>query len=110
MPDPARRPPTRVPLDGRQLVAFEDLVGRQEIAEQLGVTVAAVDTWRRRYPTFPEPLVILSATPIWRWSAVSSWARSTPRRPGRPPKGASATVAGAVALFAVLSELLEGLS
>lgn len=79
-------PPARMLAETRQLVAFEDLAGRQEIADRLGVTVAAVDTWRRRYPTFPTPLVVLSATPIWRWSAVASWARATPRRPGRPKR------------------------
>jgi hypothetical protein len=70
-----------------ELVPFADLVGRQEIAERLGITVAAIDTWRRRYPSFPDPLIVLSSTPIWRWSIVAAWAHATPRRPGRPRKG-----------------------
>jgi hypothetical protein len=73
-------------IDARQLVPFDDLVGRQEIAAKLQVTVAAVDTWRRRYGKFPEPVTTLSGTPIWRWSHVAQWARTTPRRPGRPRK------------------------
>lgn len=95
-----------------ELVPFADLVGRQEIAERIGVTVAGIDTWRRRYPTFPEPLLVLSGTPIWRWSTVAAWAHATPRRPGRPRKAPSpaaalilaAAVAG-IALGAARSDL-----
>ena len=100
--------PPRLAVDARQLVAFDDLVGRQEIAEKLGVTVAAVDTWRRRYATFPEPIAVLSSTPIWRWSIVSSWARSTPRRPGRPkrgiPTGVATSLAAAIVAAAAIAE------
>ena len=77
---------TIAPEAARQLVPFTDLVGRQEIAEQLSVTVTAVDTWRRRYDTFPAPLAIISGTPIWRRSAILAWSHATPRRAGRPRK------------------------
>jgi predicted DNA-binding transcriptional regulator AlpA len=81
--DPAAFTP---PLREVELVPFDDLVGRQEIAERQGVTVSAIDTWRRRYKTFPEPVTTLSGTPIWRWSDVARWIRSTPRKSGRPKK------------------------
>jgi hypothetical protein len=83
MPAPNR--PTIIPAGGSpDLVPFEDLAGRQEIAERFGVTVTAVDTWRRRYPTFPAPITVLSGTPIWRLAAVIAWHAATPRKPGRP--------------------------
>lgn len=79
-------PPPTLAIDARHLVPFDDLVGRQEIAERLGVTVAAVDTWRRRSGAFPAPLIVLSSTPIWRMAAVTGWASRNRRRAGRPRK------------------------
>jgi hypothetical protein len=83
MPEAARRAPRAV-----ELVAFADLVGRQEIAERLGVTPAGVDTWRRRDPDFPEPAVTLSGTPVWRWQLVQAWHAGARHHAGRPRKAA----------------------
>jgi len=77
---------TTPPLRELDLVPFEDLVGRAEIAKREGVTKAGVDTWRRRYPDFPEPVVVISSTPVWRWSEVNRWLRATSRKRGRPRK------------------------
>lgn len=69
----------------RRLVPLDDLVGRQEIADRLGAVVSTVDSWRRRYgDTFPEPVAVVSGTPLWRWTVVSTWARNDRRHPGRP--------------------------
>ena len=78
-------PSSEVDQAGR-LVPFQDLVGRQEISVLLEVTVSAVDTWRQRHPDFPAPIVVLSGTPVWRWTAVQAWHRTHPRKPGRPRK------------------------
>ena len=76
----------RAPDGTGSLMPFQDLVGRQEIAQHLECTVSAVDTWRHRYPSFPPPLLTLSGTPIWRWADVIEWHRAHPRKPGRPRK------------------------
>jgi hypothetical protein len=69
-----------------QLVDLADLVGRAEIAERAGIRLQTVDTWRRRYPSFPDPMGTISGTPIWHWPAVEAWIRDTPRDAGRPPR------------------------
>jgi hypothetical protein len=68
-----------------RLVDLHDLVGRSEIAERAKVKLAAVDTWRRRYDTFPAPMGTISGTPIWFWPEVKAWIDDTPRDVGRPP-------------------------
>lgn len=67
------------------------LVGPTEVAELLSVSRATVAKWRERYPDFPTPTAFIGAgravgnrpasegTPIWEWSAVEAWARSTGR-------------------------------
>ena len=72
MPDPIR------------LIDLDDLVGRREIAERARIKVVTVDTWRRRYPTFPMPIGEISGTPLWSWQEVHTWIVETPREVGRP--------------------------
>ena len=67
-----------------RLVDLDDLVGRREIAKRARIKVATVDTWRRRYDTFPAPLGEISHTPLWSWAEVEVWIRDTPRDVGRP--------------------------
>jgi hypothetical protein len=50
-----------------------DLVGPVEIADLLGVQRDTVHKWRHR-KLLPEPLVILSGTPIWEWDVILRWA------------------------------------
>jgi len=56
-------------------VDTEQLVGRQEIAAMMGVSVQAVKRWRLR-GQFIEPLVVVSDTPIWRRRDVERWAKA----------------------------------
>jgi len=56
-------------------VEIEDLVGRREIAEMLGVEVDTVKRWRLR-ELLPEPLAVISGTALWRRSDIEAWARS----------------------------------
>jgi hypothetical protein len=72
-----------------RLVDLADLVGRAEIAERAGIKLQTVDTWRRRYPTFPAPMGLISGTPIWYWPDVRAWIDGTPRDVGRPPMDTS---------------------
>lgn len=72
-----------------ELVDLDDLVGRLELARRAGVKLATIDTWRRRYPDFPEPLRVISSTPLWSWAIVDEWIRTTPREAGRPPGSTS---------------------
>jgi predicted DNA-binding transcriptional regulator AlpA len=76
--------PPPPPAIGIDTLRLSDLVGRQEIADVLAVSVATVDTWRRRYADFPDPCLILSGTPIWRRGEILHWAHTTPRHRGRP--------------------------
>ena len=55
-----------------------DIVGEQEIARRLGVQVRTVHQWRARH-LLPEPLQVISGTPIWEWPAVETWAQETGR-------------------------------
>ena len=41
------------------------LVGTRELAEQFGVTPAAVSNWQARWSDFPDPLVRLAMGPVW---------------------------------------------
>jgi predicted nucleic acid-binding protein len=64
-----------------------DLVGVAEIAEVARTSVNTVQSWRRRYRTFPTPLATLAAGPVWNRAAVEAWIdgrrpRALPRRPG----------------------------
>lgn len=60
-------------------VEVSSLVGMMEVASRLGVQKQTVRAWRQRdYLDFPEPLVVVSRTPLWRWSDVKRWAQSRP--------------------------------
>lgn len=56
-----------------------DLVGIVEIARRSGVTKDAIHKWRDRYPDFPAPEAVLTATPVWRWESVRRWLDATGR-------------------------------
>lgn len=58
-------------------IDVEDLVGMMEIADRLGVQRQTVRLWRHR-GVFPEPLAVVSRTPLWRWRDVDKWAKSRP--------------------------------
>lgn len=55
-----------------------DPVGIAEIAERLGVTRSAVESWRTRDtdPPFPEPRWRVGGRPAWEWETVAEWGRS----------------------------------
>jgi predicted DNA-binding transcriptional regulator AlpA len=48
-------------------------VGVAEIAKMAGVTSAAVCNWRKRYLTFPKPVVDLRLGPVWSHFEISYW-------------------------------------
>lgn len=52
---------------------YMEPVGTMEIAERLGVTRHAVDKWRQRDPTFPEPRWKIGGRPAWNWADVEAW-------------------------------------
>ncbi|MGO9583711.1 MAG: helix-turn-helix transcriptional regulator [Acidimicrobiales bacterium] len=62
------------------LTQLLDLVGPQEIASRLGVAPNTVSMWRAR-GLLPEPLAIVSNTPVWHWPLVREWADRTGRLP-----------------------------
>lgn len=63
-------------------VDVDDLVGTPEIADMLDVAyIETVNSWRRRYPDFPEPVVKLRRVTLWLRSDIEAWARSTGRLP-----------------------------
>lgn len=55
-----------------------ELVGPAEIATRLGVKPATVHQWRTR-GAIVEPFAVVTSTPVWRWSDVEAWARSSGR-------------------------------
>lgn len=59
-----------------------DLVGVAEIADRLGCSVQAVHAWRRRYPSFPDPIAHLSMGLLWAWPDIARWAKATGRLVG----------------------------
>ena len=56
-----------------------ELVTRQQIAALLGVTVFAVDQWRRRPTGFPESVGAFGNVPVWTKTDVVGWAERTGR-------------------------------
>jgi hypothetical protein len=66
-----------------------ELGGLAEVSDLLGKSPQSVGHWiaGRRHPTapdgapFPEPLVILAATPVWDLDAVRQWAKHVGIRP-----------------------------
>ncbi len=56
---------------------------REHIAGTLGVTVNAVEQWRKRSIGFPAPLDVIcqckKPTPTWDADSVMEWARTTGR-------------------------------
>jgi predicted DNA-binding transcriptional regulator AlpA len=62
-----------------------ELVDSRTIAERLGLAFPeSVHTWRRRDPSFPEPVARIGQAFAWRWSDVERWAQRTGRLPKRP--------------------------
>jgi len=62
------------------LTQLLDLVGPQEVASRLGVAPNTVSMWRARC-LLPEPLTVVSNTPVWHWPIVREWADRTGRLP-----------------------------
>ena len=54
------------------------LLTRHQVAARLGVTVWAVDKWRRRFKDFPVA-VVYGQSPVWREAEVVAWAVRTGR-------------------------------
>lgn len=50
-----------------------DLVSISEISRRSGRPANTIQSWRRRYQGFPEPVTHLAAGPIWEWDVVASW-------------------------------------
>lgn len=74
----------------RSLAQFEgevpDILGSAEVAEILGVSRQRVQQLRAE-GRFPEPILELSATPIWLRRSIDAFLTSWSRRPGRPAQG-----------------------
>jgi hypothetical protein len=51
-----------------------DIVSVSEIAQRSGRPISTVQTWRRRYESFPRPAAQLAVGPVWSWSDVERWA------------------------------------
>jgi predicted DNA-binding transcriptional regulator AlpA len=64
-----------------------DLVSVTEIAEMLGISRQRVNQLIQAYEDFPPPEADLAIGRVWLRSAIEEWAKSHPRRAGRP-KGA----------------------
>lgn len=57
------------------MIHVSDLAGVKEIADYLGVGIAAVSNWIHRHPEMPAPVASLSRGPIYSLSAVVTWYR-----------------------------------
>ncbi len=54
------------------------LVGPQEIADRLEMSLAAIRQWRAR-DLLPPPLRVISGTPVWDKLDIDQWARDSGR-------------------------------
>ena len=72
--------PVRSEATMGRMVDVDDIVGPGEIAQRLRVSqTSMIHHWRRRDPSFPEPLFTRLAGSFWLWPEVERWARSTGR-------------------------------
>ncbi|MGV9661392.1 hypothetical protein ACWDR5_31165 [Streptomyces koyangensis] len=60
------------------------LAGAAEISDVLAADSNTINQWKRRYPDFPTPVVVLSGRPLWDIREIMSWARRTGRDVARP--------------------------
>ncbi len=59
----------------RVLVDPDDLVDSQQVADMLGLASRrAITTYRARYPTFPEPVLVRERCIFWRRQDIEAWA------------------------------------
>jgi chromosome partitioning protein len=54
-----------------------ELVGIREIAARRGVTPQVISNWRQRKADFPTPVAELSMGPVWIYSQILPWLKST---------------------------------
>lgn len=64
---------------------FPDVIGSGEVLEVMGISKQRL--WQlRQTDDFPQPMVTLSATPIWMRAAIESFMERWNRKVGRPSK------------------------
>jgi phage terminase Nu1 subunit (DNA packaging protein) len=56
-----------------------EVITATEIAELAGVSISAVSNWRKRYHSFPEPVMDRPGATLFDRAAVTRWLRSTGR-------------------------------
>jgi predicted DNA-binding transcriptional regulator AlpA len=64
-------------------VDLDDLLDAGEVAVLLGLSLRqAVSTYRRRYPTFPAPVISKNSgkCDLWLRADIDEWMNSRPRR------------------------------
>jgi predicted transcriptional regulator len=93
-------------------LAAGDLVSVSDVARRSGRPVSTVQSWRRRYLSFPQPIAKLSARPVWDWDEVKRWTRrhaagETRRRSWKPAPW-PADLPGADLVSAGLADLAAG--
>jgi predicted DNA-binding transcriptional regulator AlpA len=54
-------------------VRVVDLVGLQEMAVLLGVSVTTVWNWTKRYADFPPAITVVSRCRVWDWQHIAAW-------------------------------------
>lgn len=71
-------------------VDLTDLLNASEVAEVLGLSQrSAVGTYRSRYPSFPEPVMVKGTCVLWHRPEVEAWMKArqdNPPKKGRPKK------------------------
>jgi len=73
-----------------RMVAPENIVGVQQAAARLGVSLTTLDNYiqgiRGKHHPFPEPLTIVNArTKVWDWTEIEEWAKNyVPAKGGAP--------------------------
>ena len=82
----ARVEASRVDLLDRELAspALSELVGPIEAAAMLGVSRQRVHQLATQHRRFPAPLLRLGSGPLWPADAISTFAATWERKPGRP--------------------------
>jgi predicted DNA-binding transcriptional regulator AlpA len=73
-----------------RMVAVENIVGLQQAAERLGVSLTTLDNYiqgiRGKHHPFPEPIAFInSRTKVWDWNDIQQWSDTyKPARGGAP--------------------------
>src|SRR5207253_1098456 len=70
-------------VQSKQMDTNTTLVGLSDIAKIANSTKQAVNNWRKRYQTFPEPVQKLNSGPLWSRTQIEEWIKTIDTNEGK---------------------------